>query len=81
MRSSCQVLIYINLRKALEGEENHYFLIYLWLVHVFTDGIQFFRSSNNVILCAGDANGYLSTKYFEKVVDTSSKQSIDFWEV
>lgn len=60
MRSSCQVLIYINLRKALE------------------DGIQFFRSSNNVILCAGDANGYLSTKYFEKVVDTSSKQSIDF---
>lgn len=35
MRSSSSVLIYLNLRKALE------------------DGIDVFRSENNVILCSG----------------------------
>lgn len=33
------------------------------------DGIRFFRSVNNVILCPGDQEGFLKPEYFEKVVD------------
>lgn len=33
-----------------------------------SDGFKFYRSSNNVILCPGNEQGFLPPKYFEKVV-------------
>ncbi|KAL7716435.1 2'-phosphotransferase [Entamoeba marina] len=50
MRSNCQVVIYIDLKKALE------------------DKLQFFESSNGVILCEGP----ILPKYFSKVVNYPS---------
>ena len=38
----------------------------------FLDGIEFVRSANNVILCAGDESGFLHPKYFDRVVDVSN---------
>lgn len=32
------------------------------------DGYEFFESANKVILCPGNALGYLPTEYFQKVV-------------
>ena len=32
------------------------------------DGYKFYRSKNNVILCPGDENGYLSPTYFTSVI-------------
>lgn len=48
-RSNCQLLIYIDMKRAMEA------------------GIQFFRSSNNVILTKG-LNGVLSPEFFSKIV-------------
>ncbi|XP_013406375.1 tRNA 2'-phosphotransferase 1 isoform X2 [Lingula anatina] len=59
MRKSCQVLIYLNLQKALE------------------DGLQFFLSDNNVILSPGNCDGIISPKYFSKVMDRETGQSLD----
>ncbi|KXS16956.1 phosphotransferase KptA/Tpt1 [Gonapodya prolifera JEL478] len=47
-------------------------------IHIATkqameDGFIFYRSSNGVILCSGDENGTLPSKYFSKVVDVSGK--------
>ncbi|ORX52390.1 phosphotransferase KptA/Tpt1 [Hesseltinella vesiculosa] len=50
IRASCNVLIYIDMTKALQ------------------DGIQFYRSSNGVILTDG-VQGKLALAYFSKVVD------------
>uniref|UniRef100_A0A1X7VGV5 2'-phosphotransferase n=2 Tax=Amphimedon queenslandica TaxID=400682 RepID=A0A1X7VGV5_AMPQE len=61
MRSSCQILIYIDMKKALEG------------------GLLFYRSANNVILCSGDENGFISTKYFEKVYDITKGVKLDYY--
>ena len=49
MRTSCDILIYIDMQKALE------------------EGIEFYRSANNVILSPGDDCGFIAPKYFEKV--------------
>ena len=35
------------------------------------DGLEFYRSANNVILSPGNADGLLLPKYFESVVTTS----------
>lgn len=49
-------------------------------VHIFLDGkkmledgVKLYKSSNGVILCEGDSNGYLSKKYFSKVVTSDGK--------
>ena len=44
-------------------------IFYLITLIKIKDGIQFHRSKNNVILCSGDETGFLSTKYFQKVLD------------
>ncbi|KAK4469796.1 hypothetical protein MN116_007311 [Schistosoma mekongi] len=46
MRSSAEIIIYIDLIKAMN------------------DGYKFYISKNNVILCEGNADGCLPTKYF-----------------
>ncbi|CAE1257683.1 TRPT1 [Acanthosepion pharaonis] len=51
MRSTCDVLIYIDLKKAMQ------------------DGLKFFLSANNVILCSGNKDGIVAPKYFSKVID------------
>ena len=33
-----------------------------------SDGFKFYRSSNNVILCPGNEQGFLPPEYFERVV-------------
>ena len=35
----------------------------------FIDGFDFFCSANNVILCAGNSEGILPSKYFAQVID------------
>lgn len=44
-------------------------LIYVDAVAAIQDGIDFFVSENNVILCSGNDEGLLIPKYFKKVVD------------
>ncbi|KAF5272555.1 hypothetical protein FQR65_LT04894 [Abscondita terminalis] len=41
--------------------------IYIDLIKCLSDGLLFFKSSNNVILCSGDERGYIKPKYFLKV--------------
>lgn len=42
-------------------------LIHLDVRRALAEGLKLFRSENNVILCPGDASGFISPKYFEKV--------------
>lgn len=57
MRSSCQVIVYIDVEKA------------------FSDNIEFLESKNGVILTKG-IDGTLPTKYFKKVVNRKTGQSL-----
>lgn len=50
MRSSCDTIIFLDLKKALEDPDNH---------------LEFFESSNGVILCEGP----IPAKYFSAVVN------------
>lgn len=43
--------------------------IYINLRLAIREGLQFFRSANNVILSSGDENGIILPKYFLKVCD------------
>ncbi|XP_020619032.1 tRNA 2'-phosphotransferase 1-like isoform X2 [Orbicella faveolata] len=60
MRSSCEVVVFIDLKKAL------------------SDGFKFYRSSNNVILCPGNEQGFLPPKYFERVVQIRPRKELLF---
>ena len=74
MRASCQVLIYINLKKALEGMT---LIVVINYVGVYVlDGLNFYRSSNNVILCAGDENGFIDSQYFERVCEVRTGKNL-----
>ena len=44
-------------------------LIYVDMCAAIKDGIDFFVSDNNVILCSGNDKGFLEAKYFVKVWD------------
>lgn len=43
--------------------------VYVDIKSAMRSGLKFYRSSNNVILCPGNENGYLETRFFSKVVD------------
>jgi len=43
-------------------------LIYVNVQKAMDAGLKFFKSANDVILCGGDANGVISSEFFEKVV-------------
>ncbi|OWF37615.1 uncharacterized protein LOC110467255 [Mizuhopecten yessoensis] len=60
MRSSCEVVIRIDMEKALN------------------DGLKFFRSANNVILCAGDKDGIIYPAYFDVVIQRHPRMMIHF---
>ena len=69
MRSSSQVLIFINLRLALEGMHAQCELCEGVPddVACTSDGFKFYRSANDVVLCPGDDDGFLPPKYFSEV--------------
>ncbi|CAH1965669.1 unnamed protein product [Acanthoscelides obtectus] len=48
--------------------------IYIDLKQALSDGIEFFKSVNNVILSPGDDNGIIKPKYFHKVVDKHNRK-------
>lgn len=52
-------------------------LIYLNVAKVLEDKLELFRSSNNVILCAG-VDGCIKTQYFHRVIDRSSGKALEF---
>lgn len=52
-------------------------LIYIDLNAAIHDGFDFFVSENHVVLCSGDIQGYLPTKYFKAVLDASTQQPYD----
>lgn len=52
-------------------------LIYLNIEKCLQSGIVFYRSSNNVILTSGDANGLIGVEFFGKVVDAKNGTPID----
>ena len=66
---------HIHFAKGLPGDsgvisgmrQNAEVRIYIDIEKAISDGFEFFESSNGVILCAGDANGTLPTKYFKRV--------------
>ncbi|XP_011186921.1 tRNA 2'-phosphotransferase 1 [Zeugodacus cucurbitae] len=59
-RSDCELLIYLDVRKAMELGE-----------------MEIYRSTNNVILCAG-INGCISKDYFKLVVDRRTMKALSF---
>ena len=59
MRSDVEVLVYIDIHKAI------------------SDGIVFYRSSNNVILTEG-IDGILEPKYFLRVINTKTGEELTF---
>lgn len=38
-----------------------------------SEGLQFYRSLNNVVLCPGDENGFIKPKYFLIVCDNKGQ--------
>ena len=60
MRKSCQIVIEINIAKAMFGQQK----------------LPFFVSNNNVILCEGLNDGSLPVQYFRSVLDFQKKSYI-----
>ena len=60
MRKSCEIVIEINMAKAMYGEHT----------------IPFYISNNNVILSEGIADGSLPTQYLRSVLDFKTKRFI-----
>ncbi|EDV96702.1 GH16409 [Drosophila grimshawi] len=52
-------------------------LIYLNVAKVLGDQLPMFRSSNNVILCAG-IDGCIDKRYFERAIERRSKRPLSF---
>ncbi|CAH0400281.1 unnamed protein product [Chilo suppressalis] len=46
--------------------------IFIDLKKALKDGIEFFESENQVVLCPGNRDGYLKPKYFSKVIKVQS---------
>ncbi|XP_074662144.1 tRNA 2'-phosphotransferase 1-like isoform X2 [Tubulanus polymorphus] len=44
-------------------------IIYIDVEKAMSDGMEFHESSNKVILCAGNKDGFIEPKYFKKVID------------
>jgi len=61
MRKSCQILIYIDVQKALDS------------------GLEFFLSTNGVVLSEGDQNGFIAPMYFKRV-ENANQTALPGWE-
>lgn len=60
MRSSCQIVIDINMTRAMLGEHQ----------------MPFYLSSNKVVLCSGLEDGSLPAKYIRWVLDWITKRLV-----
>ncbi|XP_019642437.1 PREDICTED: tRNA 2'-phosphotransferase 1-like [Branchiostoma belcheri] len=49
-------------------------LVFIDIDAAMRDGLQFFRSANNVILSPGDERGFISPKYFQQVVQSRPRR-------
>lgn len=77
MRGSSQVLIYIDLHKALAGwflTSAEAFDSFIHLAALL-DGIEFVESANGVVLSSG-VDGVIHPKYFARVIDAKTQQSL-----
>ena len=78
MRTDSSIFIYINVHKAIAGLYSSFdYFIYSDLfpnrcICYQTDGIEFYKSANNVILSTG-RGGVLPPRFFLKVVDETGK--------
>ncbi|XP_063418758.1 uncharacterized protein LOC134701538 [Mytilus trossulus] len=55
-------------------------MIFINLETALKDGFKFFRSANNVILCAGNEDGVIPPKYFVEAVQRNPRQRLQFDE-
>jgi len=46
---------------------NVHYVEHIYYLFNFLDGLSFFQSANNVILCPGDERGFLRPHYFKAV--------------
>ncbi|VDH97441.1 2'-phosphotransferase [Mytilus galloprovincialis] len=53
-------------------------MIFINLETALKDGFKFFRSANNVILCAGNEDGVIPPKYFVEAVQRNPRQRLEF---
>ncbi|CAC5418578.1 TRPT1 [Mytilus coruscus] len=53
-------------------------MIFINLETALADGFKFFRSANNVILCAGNEDGVIPPKYFVEAVQRNPRQRLEF---
>ena len=60
---------------GMADEANIY--IYINLKKALDDGFKFFESLNKVVLCAGNQDGYLPSKYFDRVWDVEEEKELD----
>jgi 2'-phosphotransferase len=69
-----------DLKKIKSGfRVNSQVLVYVDVEKAMKDGIRFFKSANNVVLCAGEGDsGMLSKKYFKKVVNVATNSELSF---
>lgn len=58
---------------------NSQILIYIDVDKAADAGLKFWLSGNGVILSEGDENGYISRKFFLKVVDVKGRE-LHGWE-
>jgi len=42
------------------------------------DGLKLFSAPNDVIMCAGDENGYIPVKYFKKIKNIQTGEQVEF---
>ena len=48
--------------------------IFIDVEKAMKDGIEFYRSENDVILSPGDENGFIKPKYFKRVVNLRTRK-------
>jgi 2'-phosphotransferase len=56
-------------------------LIYIDVQKALDAGITFWLSENGVVLTEGDQRGFLTQKFFRKVIDVSTGKELEGWEV
>ena len=83
----CETAPQPSLLRALFGEAKR--MLYSTHTHIplprlvcavllYADGYKFYRSANNVILCLGNKDGFLSTQYFERVEEYPSGKQLSW---
>ena len=51
-------------------------LVFLDLSRALKDGLKFYKSRNNVLLCPGNEDGVILPQYFSKVINRKTREEI-----